>query len=78
MVCVVCVRAQVGKAAGVPLVYGLVEMALIPIFGLAAWKAGMTYAGADEPVRYLCTAMALMCSSWITANDCLLTVSITR
>ena len=42
--------SEVGKAAGVPLFYGLVEMAIIPIFAIAAWKAGLTYADKDLPI----------------------------
>ena len=42
--------SEVGKAAGVPLFYGLIEMALIPVFGISAWKAGWTYADKDLPV----------------------------
>ena len=38
----------VGRASGVPIFYGLVEIALIPIFAISAWKAGWTYAPADE------------------------------
>jgi len=37
-----------GAAAGVPVVYGMAEMALIPIFALSAWKLGWTYAPANE------------------------------
>jgi len=47
--------SQVGKASGVPIFYGLVEIALIPIFALSAWKLGWTYAPADENV---CIALA--------------------
>jgi len=40
--------SEVGKASGVPIFYGLVEIALIPIFAVAAWRAGWTYAPANE------------------------------
>ncbi|KAL1507603.1 hypothetical protein AB1Y20_007222 [Prymnesium parvum] len=39
-----------GKAAAVPLVYGMAEMALIPLFALFAWRAGWTYAPRDENI----------------------------
>lgn len=33
-----------GKAAGVPLYYGFVQVVCLPIFLLVAWRAGLTYA----------------------------------
>ena len=40
--------ADVGRASGVPLLYGLVEIAVIPVFALAAWRLGWTYAPKSE------------------------------
>ena len=40
---------DVGEASGVPLVYGLAEVCVIPIFAIAAWRLGWTYAPRDEP-----------------------------
>jgi len=42
--------ADVGEASGVPLVYGLVEIVVIPVFALTAWKLGWTYAPPDDNV----------------------------
>ena len=39
----------------VPLLYGMSELVLIPAFALIAWKCGLTYAPATEP---LCVALA--------------------
>ena len=41
---------DVGEASGVPLVYGLAEVCVIPIFAIAAWRLGWTYAPRDENV----------------------------
>jgi len=43
-----------GKASAVPIVYGMAEMALIPVFALAAWKLGWTYA---PPQENICVCM---------------------
>mmetsp|Transcript_46730 Transcript_46730/g.77348 ORF Transcript_46730/g.77348 Transcript_46730/m.77348 type:complete len:354 (+) Transcript_46730:112-1173(+) len=43
-------RDQVGGAAGVPVFYGIIEIILIPLLALAAWKLGWTYAPAHENV----------------------------
>lgn len=37
-------EGQRGKAAGVPLYYGVVEIVLLPLFLLFAWQMGLTYA----------------------------------
>jgi hypothetical protein len=34
----------------VPLVYGLVEIVVIPIFALSCWRLGLTYAPPSENV----------------------------
>ena len=47
--------SEAGAAAGVPLLYGMSELVLIPAFALIAWKCGLTYAPATEP---LCVALA--------------------
>jgi len=36
-------------------VYGMAEMALIPLFALASWKVGWTYAPPDENVCVVLT-----------------------
>ena len=41
---------DVGEASGVPLVYGLVEIVVIPIFALSCWRLGLTYAPPSENV----------------------------
>ena len=41
---------MVGMASGVPIFYGLVEIACVPTFALIAWRLGWTYAPADENV----------------------------
>ena len=41
---------DVGEASGVPIVYGLVEIILIPAFALSCWKLGLTYAPPEENV----------------------------
>jgi len=43
-------RDDRGAASGVPIVYGMAEMALIPLFALSAWKLGWTYAPPEENV----------------------------
>jgi predicted Na+-dependent transporter len=45
---------DIGEASGVPLVYGVVEVVVIPLFALCAWKLGWTYAPASES---LCNAI---------------------
>ena len=47
--------SEAGAAAGVPLLYGMSELVLIPAFALIAWKCGLTYAPATEP---LCVVLA--------------------
>ena len=42
--------AEVGEASGVPLFYGMIEIMVIPLFALTAWRLGWTYAPKDENV----------------------------
>ena len=46
--------ADVGEASGVPLFYGIVEILLIPVFALTAWRIGWTYA---PPSENICVAL---------------------
>ena len=39
---------DVGEASGVPLVYGIVEILVIPVFAITAWRLGWTYAPKSE------------------------------
>lgn len=39
---------DIGEASGVPLLYGLVEIVVIPIFAISAWRLGWTYAPKTE------------------------------
>lgn len=41
-------KEERGAASGVPIVYGMAEMAIIPIFALMSWKVGWTYAPRNE------------------------------
>mmetsp|Transcript_7730 Transcript_7730/g.16256 ORF Transcript_7730/g.16256 Transcript_7730/m.16256 type:complete len:288 (-) Transcript_7730:178-1041(-) len=41
---------EAGIAVGVPVFYGLVEIVTIGIFCLTSWKAGVTYAPANDPL----------------------------
>jgi len=41
---------DVGEASGVPIAYGLVELTVIPLFALAAWRLGWTYAPRHENI----------------------------
>jgi len=40
-----------GKAAAVPLLYGIAQVVLLPLFLLIAWKSGMTYAPKGDGIR---------------------------
>ena len=48
-------KEDVGEASGVPIVYGMFEILVIPVFALAAWRLGWTYAPANTNV---CVAIA--------------------
>ena len=42
--------SDIGEASGVPLVYGIVEILVIPVFAMTAWRLGWTYAPKDENI----------------------------
>ena len=42
--------ADIGEGSGVPLTYGVVEILIIPVFALTAWRLGWTYAPTSENV----------------------------
>jgi len=46
---------KVGMASGVPIFYGLVEIACVPTFALIAWRLGWTHAPAEENVCVVLT-----------------------
>eukprot|EP00446_Apocalathium_sp_SHHI-4_P008370 CAMPEP_0177168880 /NCGR_PEP_ID=MMETSP0367-20130122/9291_1 /TAXON_ID=447022 ORGANISM="Scrippsiella hangoei-like, Strain SHHI-4" /NCGR_SAMPLE_ID=MMETSP0367 /ASSEMBLY_ACC=CAM_ASM_000362 /LENGTH=383 /DNA_ID=CAMNT_0018615021 /DNA_START=41 /DNA_END=1188 /DNA_ORIENTATION=+ len=46
------------EAASVPLFYGIVQVAILPLFLFVAWKCGLTYAPADA------TFAKVICQSW--------------
>ena len=48
-------REDAGEASGVPLFYGIIEICVIPMFALTAWRLGWTYAPTTDNV---CLVMA--------------------
>jgi len=40
----------IGEGSGVPLFYGIIEIIVIPVFALAAWRCGWTYAPITDNV----------------------------
>jgi len=42
--------ADIGEASGVPLFYGIIEILVIPLFALTAWRVGWTYASPTENI----------------------------
>ena len=43
------------EASGIPIFYGIIEIAVIPVFAMVAWRMGWTYA---PPETNVCIAMA--------------------